>query len=159
MVLQRSMIWHFTEHAFTAPESSSDTGRSTVALYFVRVAWSCLAMFSCTVFLLRLMPEEVWSSAGTESTGLGATCLSPQRSVSLLCGFACSTTSVEFLLFLNAFVLISLRVECGVSIREEILLADLLQKWHPMIAPLWNLLQNDPFFQECLLMQTAWPGV
>ena len=68
------------------------------------------------------------------------------------------------------FVIIPLRVDCGIFRSEEISLLDLLHRWHPITVPRWNSLSSwerpilSQMFVEtvcmprCLLLYTCGHG-
>ncbi len=97
-----------------------------------------------TVFVLILMQWklgilQLWNQ---QSVGDIYALYAPQRSVTLPALWLISCFMAEVLLFLNAFSLIPLTVDCGISSNDEISQTALLQRW---------ALQNNPFFHKCLV--------
>ncbi len=84
-----------------------------------------------TVFVLILMQWklgilQLWNQ---QSVGDIYALYAPQRSVTLPALWLISCFMAEVLLFLNAFSLIPLTVDCGISSNDEISQTALLQRW------------------------------
>ena len=109
-----------------------------------------------------LLPEVVWNSVLSVATEdrlfVCATRFStrPFCSVSL-CGLPlCDEAVVAPRRF--HFTITALTVDPGSSIRAEMWLTDLLERWHPLTVPRWKWLSSSvsPFYCQCLSMEFAW---
>ncbi len=109
--------------------------------------WWCEAAPSscCTVFVLILMPVEVWNSSAMESAKcwqlLYTTCISTR--------WPCSVTLRSLLHYdwvaavpkPSHFQIIPLTVDSEISSKDDISQTDLQQRWHPITVPYLNFLR------------------